>query len=138
MPKSLLPKLVVVLALAASPCAAAPRFVYFNCKADEPFDLFSLGVAIAPAGPTVRLEKGGRPVEIRSKISGDLLTFIFADAGDFERYAIYLNSGAAWRTTSDGVRAFSCRPAEYGGENKPRCPDGMAYCWPRRGDPRPR
>lgn len=131
MPKPFLLGLAVFGALAASPCAAAERFVYLSCEADEPYDHFSLGVAVAPAAPFVRLEKGGHTLETRSKISGDLLTFIHAEMGDFERYAINLNSGEAWRTTSDGVRAFRCQPAEHGRKSKPRCPRGMTYCWPR-------
>ena len=131
MPKPFLLGLAVFVALATSPCAAAERFVYLSCDAEKPYDHFSLGVAVAPAAPSVRLEKTGRTLEIRSKISGDVLTFIFAEFGDFERYAIDLNSGEAWRTTSDGVRAFKCQPVEHGRKSKPRCPRGMTNCWPR-------
>lgn len=134
MPKPFLLNPVVLFALATSPCAAAERFIYLSCEAEKPYDHFSLGIAVAPAAPSVRLEKTGRTLEIRAKISGDMVTFIFAEFGDFERYALNLNSGEASRKTSDGVRAFKCEPAEHGRKSKPRCPRGMTYCWPRRGD----
>jgi hypothetical protein len=133
-PKAFFFHLVALIALAVSPCAAAERFLYLSCEANKPYDHFSLGITVAPARPSVRLEKGGRTLETRSKISGDVLTFIHAEIGDFERYVINLNSGEAWRTTSDGARAFMCRPAEGGRKSKPRCPRGTTYCWPRRGD----
>jgi hypothetical protein len=131
MSKQPLFNLIALIALAASPCAAAQRFIHLSCETEGPYDHFFVGIAVAPAAPSVRLETGGRTLEIRSRISGDLLTFIHAEMGDFARYVINLNSGEAWRTTSDGARAFSCRPAEDRRRSKPKCPRGTTYCWPR-------